>query len=152
WSQWISAYNPNGVYQGEDDKVKDFNQSVPWWVVQNLARPAADAGKLLVVLAEEWHTAYAVCELSDALYGAGLRRSSVLLWNANNIFSFYRINWGRLAYATTITTVSRYMKHRMWQEGVNPLVIANGIPERALKPVDKTALGAFQKLVADRFP
>ncbi|HWE62819.1 MAG TPA: glycosyl transferase family 1, partial [Chloroflexota bacterium] len=20
WSQWISRYNPNGVYQGEDDK------------------------------------------------------------------------------------------------------------------------------------
>ena len=67
WSQWLSRYNPNGVYQGEDDKVRDFNRSVPPWVVGNIARPAAEQGKLLVVLAEEWHTAYAVCELSDWL-------------------------------------------------------------------------------------
>ena len=152
WSQWISAYNPNGVYQGEDDKIKDFNQSVPWWVVQNIAWPAAAAGKLLVVLAEEWHTAYAVCELSDALYAANLRWRSVLLWNANNIFSFYRINWQRLAFATTITTVSRYMKHRMWQEGVNPLVIANGIPTRALAPVDPAHLERFRAVIGERFP
>ena len=152
WSQWISAYNPNGVYQGEDDKVKDFNQSVPGWVVDNVARPAAAQDKLTIVLAEEWHTAHAVCDLSDLLHFTGLRRQSVLLWNANNVFSFYRINWGRLGYAATITTVSRYMKHRMWQDGVNPLVIANGIPQRALQPVDPAALAEFKKIVAGRFP
>src|SRR5689334_4272657 len=117
WSQWISRYHPNGVYDGEDGKVQDFNQSVPWWVVQNIARPAAGQGKLLVVLAEEWQTAYAVCELSDQLHAANLRWRSILLWNANNVFSFWRLNWGRLNYATTITTVSRYMKHRMWPLG-----------------------------------
>ncbi|MGH2409003.1 MAG: glycosyltransferase family 4 protein, partial [Chloroflexota bacterium] len=152
WSQWISAYNPNGVYQGEDDKVKDFNQSVPAWVVDNIARPAGAEDKLTIVLAEEWHTAHAVCDLSDLLHFTGLRRQSVLLWNANNVFSFHRINWGRLGYAATITTVSRYMKHRMWQDGVNPLVIANGIPQRALQPVDPAALAEFKQIVADRFP
>ena len=152
WLQWISAYHPNGVYQGEDDKVRDFNQSVPWWVVEHIARPAAAADKLLVVLAEEWHTAYAVCDLSDMLHYAGLRWRSVLLWNANNVFSFHRINWGRLNYATTITTVSRYMKHRMWQEGVNPLVIPNGIPQRALQPVDPAHLATFKEIVGERFP
>jgi len=152
WSQWISHYYPNGVYQGEDDKVKDYNQSMPPWVVEHIARPAIAAGKLLVVLAEEWHTAYAVSELSDQLHWAGLRQQSVLLWNANNIFSFYRINWGRLGYAATITTVSRYMKHRMWQEGVNPLVIPNGIPQRALNPVNAKQLAAFKKVVQGRFP
>ncbi|MGH2344342.1 MAG: glycosyltransferase family 4 protein, partial [Chloroflexota bacterium] len=55
WSQWISAYHPNGVYQGEDDKIRDFNQSVPRWVVDNVARPAKAEGKLTIVLAEEWH-------------------------------------------------------------------------------------------------
>ncbi|MDB5058754.1 MAG: glycosyltransferase, partial [Chloroflexi bacterium] len=109
-------------------------------------------GKLLVVLAEEWHTAYAACELSDRLNEANLRWRSVILWNANNVFSFHRINWGRLNYATTITTVSRYMKHRMWQEGVNPLVIPNGIPTRALNPVDPKHIATFKEIVCDRFP
>jgi glycosyltransferase involved in cell wall biosynthesis len=152
WSQWISSYNPNGVYQGEDDKIRDFNQSVPSWVANTIARPAAEQGKMLVVLAEEWHTAHAACELSDRLHEANLRWCSVILWNANNIFSFYRINWNRLNYATTITTVSRYMKHRMWQEGVNPLVIANGIPTRALNPVDPTHLATFKEIMNGHFP
>ncbi|MDB5077831.1 MAG: glycosyltransferase [Chloroflexi bacterium] len=152
WSQWISSYHPHGVYEGEDDKVRDFNHSVPWWVVNDIARPAAEQGKLLVVLAEEWHTAYAACELSDRLNEANLRWRSVILWNANNVFSFHRINWGRLNYATTITTVSRYMKHRMWQEGVNPLVIPNGIPKRALNPVDPKHIATFKEIVCDRFP
>jgi glycosyltransferase involved in cell wall biosynthesis len=43
---------------------------------------------------------------------------------------FERINWPRLNVATTITTVSRYMKHIMWNYGVDPLVIPNGIPTR----------------------
>jgi glycosyltransferase involved in cell wall biosynthesis len=86
------------------------------------------------------------------LHGAGLRQRSILLWNANNVFSFHRINWGRLAYATTITTVSRYMKHRMWGVGVNPLVIPNGIPSRALNPVDPAHLATFREVVGDRFP
>jgi glycosyltransferase involved in cell wall biosynthesis len=152
WGQWISQYYPNGVYQGEDDKVRDMNSSMPRWIVEHLAWPAINAGKLLIVLAEEWQTAYAVCELSDALHGAGLRNRSVLLWNANNIFSFWRINWGRLDYATTITTVSRYMKHLMWQEGVNPLVIPNGIPVRALNPVDPAQRATFREIVGNRFP
>jgi glycosyltransferase involved in cell wall biosynthesis len=56
----------------------------------------------------------------------------VLLWNANNTMGFNRIDWPRLNFATTITTVSRYMKHIMWSYGVDPLVIPNGIPTRWL--------------------
>ena len=152
WSQWLSSYYPNGVYQGEDDKVRDLNESVPSWVVEHIAKPAAAEGKLLVVLAEEWHTAHCACLLSDQLHAAHIRDKSVIMWNANNVFSFWRINWGRLGYATAITTVSRYMKHRMWQEGVNPIVIPNGIPERALKPVDPKLLAALKKVFGDRFP
>ena len=54
------------------------------------------------------------------------------MWNCNSLMSLHRINWGRLNYASTITTVSRYMKHRLWQYNVNPLVIPNGIPARYL--------------------
>ncbi|HTD19072.1 MAG TPA: glycosyltransferase, partial [Ktedonobacteraceae bacterium] len=46
------------------------------------------------------------------------------------------INWGRLSFVSTICTVSKYMKHKMWDYGVNPLVIPNGIPKRHLTPVD----------------
>src|SRR5579864_6938165 len=53
---------------------------------------------------------------------------------------FDRIDWPRLNFATTITTVSRYMKHIMWSYGVDPLVIPNGIPTRWLgAPPDDSA-------------
>jgi glycosyltransferase involved in cell wall biosynthesis len=136
WCQWISVYYPGGVYQGEEDKLRDFTASAPQFVVEHIARPAIAAGRTLVVLGEEWHTAHAICETSDLLWAAGLRDQSVLLWNANNTLGFERINWERLAYTSTITTVSRYMKHIMWSHGVNPLVIPNGIPRRLLDPVD----------------
>ena len=29
WSQWISRHHPNGVYEGEDGKVRDFENSIP---------------------------------------------------------------------------------------------------------------------------
>ena len=29
WCSWLSAYHPNGVYDGEDAKVNDYRASVP---------------------------------------------------------------------------------------------------------------------------
>jgi glycosyltransferase involved in cell wall biosynthesis len=66
--------------------------------------------------------------ISDQLERAGLRDRVVMFWNANNTMSFHRVDWKRLARTTTLTTVSRYMKHIMWGMGLNPLVIPNGIP------------------------
>jgi glycosyltransferase involved in cell wall biosynthesis len=63
----------------------------------------------------------------------GLRQRAVLMWNANNLYGFHRIDWNRLSFVSTITTVSKYMKHRMWEYGQNPMVIPNGIPERFLE-------------------
>jgi glycosyltransferase involved in cell wall biosynthesis len=145
WCQWISRYYPNGVYQGEDEKLYDFNESIPWFVKDRVVRPAIEQGKLVVVLGEEWQTAEAMCRLSDILYNDGLRDKVVMFWNANNTFSFDRINWGRLNYATTITTVSRYMKHLMWRMGLNPLVIPNGIPKSALHNVDEGMVHEVRK-------
>src|SRR3981081_376522 len=54
--------------------------------------------------------------------------------------SLHRVNWGRLNFVTTLCTVSKYMKHKMWSLGVNPLVIPNGIPARHLTPVDPCAV------------
>lgn len=145
WCQWISRYYPHGVYEGENEKLYDFNETTPDFVADRIARPAVQAGRVLVVLAEEWHTAHAICEISDRLWMAGIRHHALLLWNANNTMGFDRINWGRLGYVTTLTTVSRYMKHVMWGRGVNPIVIPNGIAPEALSPVNPRQVAALRR-------
>lgn len=148
WCQWLSRDYPAGVYQGEEAKLADFNDSAPWFVADTLLAPALRQGKIAVVIAEEWHTAEALCRLSDILHGMGLRDRAVLMWNANNLYGFWRINWGRLSYVSTITTVSKYMKHRMWAYGQNPLVIPNGIPDRFLTAPPDDAVAACRAMFA----
>jgi glycosyltransferase involved in cell wall biosynthesis len=137
WCQWISEYYPAGVYQGENDKVNDFCQSIPPFVIDRVIKPALTQDKLVVILGEEWHTARTMCRLSEHLRNCGLRDKVVAFWNANNTFGFDRIDWRRLADNTSITTVSRYMKQLMRERGVNPLVVPNGIPEALLSRVDE---------------
>jgi glycosyltransferase involved in cell wall biosynthesis len=146
WSQWISKYYVNGVYDGEEQKLYDYNESVPYHVYNEIVRPAQDEGKLVVILGEDWQTAEAMIRTSDLLHWFGLRDKVLLLWNLNSLMSLQRINWGRLNYVTTICTVSKYMKHRMWQYGVNPLVIPNGIPTRYLNPVDESAVNRLREI------
>jgi glycosyltransferase involved in cell wall biosynthesis len=139
WCQWISEGYPNGVYQGEYAKHEDFSRSIPPWVIEHIVRPAVAEDKLVAVLAEEWHTAEAACRLSEQLQAAGLRDEVGIFWNANNTFGFEHIDWERLKRETTITAVSRYMKHIMRDMGVPTLVIPNGIPEDLLRPVNEEA-------------
>jgi glycosyltransferase involved in cell wall biosynthesis len=145
WCQWISHYHPEGVYAGEEGKWRDFSESVPAFVVDELVRPALERGDNVVVQGEEWHTAEAMSRISDRLWQAGVRNKTVLLWNANNTMGFWHIDWQRLQTTTTITTVSRYMKHLMWAYGVDPLVVPNGIPRRMLEAVDDAAVGAVRR-------
>jgi len=133
WGQWISAQHPMGVYDGEWGKVDDWNRSLPQHLIAKYIQPALGRGERVVILGEEWHTAKSMTLLSHALHVRMLRDRVVLLWNANNIFGFDQISWPTLDSATTITTVSRYMKHLMWKEGVNPIVIPNGIPAASIK-------------------
>lgn len=128
WCQWLSAFHRGGVYDGEEDKLRDWDRSVPPPLIDGIVGPAIESGRNVVVLGEEWQTAATMNLLSDSLYYRGLRDRVVMLWNANNTFGFQRINWGALAFASTITTVSRYMKFRMWDWGQNPIVIPNGVP------------------------
>ena len=139
WCQWISQYNPMGVYQGEEAKLEDFSRSLPPWLIENVIRPAEEAGKLVAVLAEEFHTAEATGRLSEQLREAKLRENTGIFWNANNTFGFERINWEWLRREVTITAVSRYMKHIMREYGVTTMVIPNGIPEDLLRPVNEEA-------------
>jgi glycosyltransferase involved in cell wall biosynthesis len=136
WSQWVSKYYLNGVYDGEEQKLYDYNESVPYHIYHEIVRPAVASGKTVVIMGEDWHTAEAMCRTSDLLNWFGVRQKTLMLWNLNSLMSLHRINWGRLNFVTTICTVSKYMKHRMWAYNVNPLVIPNGIPRRHLDPID----------------
>jgi len=149
WGQWISAYHPAGVYDGEWEKANDFTSSVPPFVVENIVAPAAERGEAVLVIAEDWQTARAAIALDRRLRESGLRDCVSLLWNANNTYGFYSIDWNALQRAATIATVSRYMRFELKRCGVEPLVIPNGIPERLLDgapgPLVKLAEAAFTR-------
>ncbi|MBV9617426.1 MAG: glycosyltransferase family 4 protein [Ktedonobacteraceae bacterium] len=147
WSQWISKYYPNGVYDGEEQKLYDFNDSVPYYIYNDVVRPALSEGKTVVIMGEDWHTAEVMCRTSDVLHWFGVRNNVLMLWNLNSLMSLHRINWGRLNFVTTLCTVSKYMKHKMWNLGVNPLVIPNGIPTRHLEPVNEEAVSRLRSIV-----
>ena len=152
WSQWISAQHRGGVYDGEEGKIRDWNSSLPPSVIDEVIVPAAAAGNSVVVLGEEWHTSWSMSLISDLLYRRGLRDRVVMLWNANNTFGFQRINWGALAFASTITTVSRYMKLRMREWGQNPIVIPNGVPLSTRAGVDSAMVADLgEAAAADHF-
>lgn len=152
WSQWVSKYYLNGAYDGEEQKLYDFNESVPYHIYNEIVRPAVAQGKTVVIMGEDWHTAEVMTRTSDLLNWFGVRQKAIMLWNLNSLMSLHRINWGRLNYVTTITTVSKYMKHRMWSYGVNPLVIPNGIPTRHLTPVDTTAVTRLREIARQGDP
>lgn len=152
WSQWVSKYYPNGVYDGEEQKLYDYNESVPYHIYHEIARPATAEGKVVVIMGEDWHTAEAMCRTSDLLHWFGIRQKVLMLWNLNSLMSLHRIDWGRLNFVTTLCTVSKYMKHNMWEHGVNPLVIPNGIPARYLDSVDQGRVRRLRTLAQQDDP
>jgi glycosyltransferase involved in cell wall biosynthesis len=138
WCQWISKYKRRGVYDGEEEKAREYAASLPPYMIREHIRPHVEAGGHVVVMAEEWQTADAVLHLDWLLRCEGLREQVSILWNANNIFGFERIDFRRLRAAATITAVSRHMRHRLEGLGISAVVIPNGLspdsydmPERA---------------------
>jgi glycosyltransferase involved in cell wall biosynthesis len=150
WCQWISQYHPASVYDGEEGKRADYAASLPPFLFHEVLLPHLQRGGRAVVLAEEWQTVDAVLHLDWLLRGAEVRHQVTVFWNANNTFSFERIAWDRLAAAAVITTVSRYMKHLMWERGVDPLVIPNGLAADALVPPDREAVAGFRSRLRHR--
>jgi glycosyltransferase involved in cell wall biosynthesis len=150
WCQWISHYHPTGVYDGEEGKRADYAASLPPFLFREILLPHVQRGGQAVVLAEEWHTVDAVLHLDWLLRNAQVRDKVTIFWNANNTFSFDRIAWDRLAEAAVITTVSRYMKYQLWERGVNPLVIPNGLTADALVPPDREAVALLRSRLQDR--
>jgi glycosyltransferase involved in cell wall biosynthesis len=147
WAQWVSRFHPLGVYQGEADKLAEVERSLPDALVERYIRGASESGKRVVVMGEEWQMAGAMVLLAQRLAFAGLRSECLLLWNANNHFGFDRIDWPSLTRLTTVTTVSRYMKHIMWRWGVNPIVIPNGVPGSLIATVSQTQVRAILQAV-----
>jgi glycosyltransferase involved in cell wall biosynthesis len=150
WCQWISGYAPLGVYQDEEGKERDFAASLPPYLLKGVLGPHLASGGEVVVLAEEWHTAHAAIHLDWLLRQAGLRDSCALLWTANNVFGFERVDWSRLAAATQIATVSHYMRRCMDHLGVDPIVIPNGLSAEAFVPPDSPAVEALRRSTAGR--
>jgi len=150
WCQWISRYHPGGVYDGEEGKRADYVTSLPPFLAGEVLLPHLQRDGRAVVLAEEWHTVDAVLYLDWLLRNAGVRDKVTILWNANNTFSFERIDWQRLNRAAVITTVSRFMKYQLWERGVNPLVIPNGLTADAFIPPDREAVAALRGRVRNR--
>jgi glycosyltransferase involved in cell wall biosynthesis len=150
WCQWISCYHPDGVYDGEEGKYIDYATSLPPYLCQTVLLPHLFGGGKAVILAEEWHTVDAVLHLDWLLRQTGVRQQVTMFWNANNTFAFERINWERLAQAAVVTTVSRYMKHLMWDLGVNPLVIPNGLSADTFLQPDRESVKAFRSRLQQR--
>jgi len=144
WCQWISAYHPRNVYDGEDGKVNDYTSSVPTFVLDDVVGPAVEAGERVVVIAEEWQTAPAAIALDALLRGRGLRDRVTMLWNANNTYGFDRIDWPALQRAAAICTVSKYMKFELAQIGVGALVVPNGIHEGLLDGPPRELVALFR--------
>ena len=148
WCQWISARHRGGVYDGEEEKIRDWNSSLPPSLIDYVIAPAVASGRNVVVMGEEWHTSWSMNLLSESLYYRGLRDRVVIIWNANNTFGFHRINWPALALAATITTVSRYMKFKVWERGINPIVIPNGIPRASIQDADPESVADLKSAAA----
>ncbi|MBV9281487.1 MAG: glycosyltransferase family 4 protein [Chloroflexi bacterium] len=135
WAQWISAYHPGSVYEGEWGKMQDMTRSLPPFLVDQIARPAATDGKVTVLMGEDWQTAQTVIHAAGMLAWNGLLQRVIPVWTANNLYGFEGIDFGYLAQAAAIMTVSRYMKHEMRRYGPNPLVVPNGIAPAAIVTV-----------------
>jgi len=150
WVQWISRYHPGGVYDGENGKQSEFTRSLPPFLVNQELAPRLRLGDRAVVLAEEWQTADAVLHLDWLLRCLNLRDRVSILWNANNTFGFERISWERLRGAALITTVSRYMKHRMRDIGIDPMVVPNGLSADAFDPPQPSVVAELRRRFRDR--
>jgi glycosyltransferase involved in cell wall biosynthesis len=148
--QWISAYHPKGVYDGEYNKVPDYAASVPPALMRDWLMPQLRQARHAVVMAEEWHTADTILHLDHLLQSSGQRRNVRMFWNANNVFGFDHIDWNRMRGAASVTTVSRYMRQLMQTMNIEAVVLPNGLsPDVYLAP-DRSAVQHMRAAFAGR--
>lgn len=150
WCQWVSQHHPGGVYDGELGKAADYAASLPPFLVGGALRLHLEAGGRGVVIAEEWQTVDAVIHLHWLLRYVGLRHRVSILWNANNTFGFDRVPWAQLAEAATITTVSKYMKHKLREHGAESMVIPNGLTADCFDRPERNSVQELRRRFRDR--
>ena len=148
WSQWISAYHPRDVYDGEDGKWRDFSRTVPAHLA-DLVIASASEGRKSVLLFEDWQTADAAIATA-AILNVRMPGAAALLWNANNTYGFGSVDFPLLRRAASITTVSRFMRAELSAVGVDAAVLPNGIAERFLKPLPPTEARSLREAFGDR--
>ncbi|HUY61433.1 MAG TPA: glycosyltransferase [Candidatus Dormibacteraeota bacterium] len=149
-AQDVARRYPAGVYEGEEVKRLHLEARLPEWLRDEVVAPALHQGQLPVVAFEDWQTAGWARRLSDVLHAAGTRARTLILWNANHEYGAERIDWTALRYVAAITTVSRFMRHRLARFGVDPVVIPNGIPTASLRPVPAVAVAAVRRATGTR--
>lgn len=150
WGQWISAYHPKDVYDGEDGKWRDFSVTVPPHLVGDVIAPAAAQGRRTIVMFEDWQTADAAIGTAVLLGARGLRPAASLFWNANNTYGLGEIDLPTLARATTVTTVSRFMRAALAEQDLEAGILPNGIAERWLSPVPPADIKILRDAFGDR--
>jgi glycosyltransferase involved in cell wall biosynthesis len=149
-AQEISREFPGGVYQGEALKVSYLAARFPERLVTEWALPQIEAGRLPVLLFEEWQTASWAKLTFELLAERGVADRCLLLWNANNQFGFEDMDWVGLEQVAAITTISRHMRLLVSGFGVDPIVIPNGIPAEYLAPVDEGAVARLRQAAGER--
>jgi len=150
WSQWISAHHPRNCYDGENEKIADWESSLPSYVVDQIVVPTAASGERTLVICEEWQTSGVAIAIDQLARLRGVRNAFTLIWNANNTYGWERVDFGALRAAAAITAVSKYMKFELARYGVPSLVIPNGIENRLLSGADPRLLAEMKQALAGR--
>jgi glycosyltransferase involved in cell wall biosynthesis len=150
WSQWISAHHPRNAYDGEDQKILDWEASLPAFVVDSIVAPTATAGERTLVICEEWQTANVAIAIDGLARLRGVRGEFTLMWNANNTYGWERVDWYALRAAAAVTAVSKFMKFELARYGVPSLVIPNGIDGRLLGGADPRLLAEMRQALGGR--
>ena len=150
WSQWISAHHPRNAYDGESEKIADWESSLPSFVVDQIVAPTAASNERTLVLCEEWQTAGVAVAIDRLARLRGLRENFTLIWNANNTYGWEHVDFAALRSAAAITAVSKYMKFELARHGVPSLVIPNGIDSRLLSGADPKLLAEMKQALAGR--
>jgi glycosyltransferase involved in cell wall biosynthesis len=150
WSQWISANYPRNAYDGESEKIADWESSLPGFIVDQIVVPTAQSNERTLVICEEWQTAGVAVAIDQLARLRGVRNSFTMLWNANNTYGWEHVNFPALQAAAAITAVSKYMKFELARNGVPSLVIPNGIETRLLSGADPKLLAEMKQALAGR--
>jgi glycosyltransferase involved in cell wall biosynthesis len=153
WCQRLSAAHGVGVYTRENEKVVDFTNTVPQFVMQHIVRPAVLKSKKerVLVLAEDWQTVDAVMSLALIAQLEHIGPDQLrIVWNANSVFGFERINFAKLAACAQITCVSRFMKFELSLRGASAFVIPNGIPESIFAHPDQAHVERIRRACSGR--